>query len=356
MAEPLRVVPVRTAGLGVDAGRQFAQFDILPSNQGLVVMARADGIAVRQSATNIVVGGGQGLALSRTTPAPAANRNVSAVFDFQRWLGSDVDFIETRQMLQRADTDAMIAGDTARVATSRFELAQFLLARGHAADAVGVLNVIAADNPRYASDPQLKALRGAARVMLEDGPGAKADLSDPQLSTDNAALLWRAAATGLSGSWAEADPMFRRAGQVPTSYPPAMRQRLLLLAAEAALDAGDSARVRAMLDGLQRGEVPVRVRAPSRLSARPRADRQRRSQGRAAAAAAPGREQRPVGACPWRVSAGRPAARRRQQSRRPRRSIGSRRRASPGAAMRWSTSCCAGSAISRSTMATCATG
>jgi hypothetical protein len=256
--EPMRVVPVRTAGLGVDAGRQFAQFDILPSNQGLVVVTRADGIDVRQVATNILVGagqGGSGLVMSR--PPAGGAPGAGGVFDLARWNASDVDFTETRQALTRAVADA----DPARRAAARFELAQFYLARNHAADAVGELNVIAGDGGRYASDPSLKALRGAARVMLQDGAAAKTDLADPQLNADSAVTVWRAGAAALRGDWAEADTLFRRGGRLPAGYPPALRQRLLLLAAEAALNAGDSGRVKELLDQLARGEVPAHVRA-----------------------------------------------------------------------------------------------
>ncbi|MBV8165830.1 MAG: hypothetical protein JO021_03480, partial [Alphaproteobacteria bacterium] len=261
--EPMRVVPVKTAALGVDTGRQFAQFDILPSNQGLVVVPRADGIDLRQTATAIVVGSNQGLALSRPAgapsvgAAPSATANSSTLFDLQRWNASDVDFTETRQALVRGIAEA----DPQRRAAGRFELAQFFLARNHAADAVGELNLIAAEGGRYATDPALKALRGAARVMLQDGNAAKADLADPMLANDNAVLPWRAGAAALRGEWAEADQLFRRAGQLPTSYPPALRQRLGLLAAEAALNAGDSGRVRALLDNLMRGEAAPSVRA-----------------------------------------------------------------------------------------------
>jgi len=257
--EPLKVVPVRTSGLGVDPGRQFAQFDVLPSLQGVVVLARADGISVRQTASNILIGDNQSLVMSRSASAPTG-RGVAAAFDFQRWLASDVDFTETRQALQRADAEAVMTGDPMRLASARFELAQFFLARGHAADAVGMLDLIAADNPRYAVDPQLKALRGAARVMLDEGRGASADLGDKALDGDVTAMLWRGAALGLLGKWTEADQAFRRAGQVPTGYPPAIRQHLLLLAAEASLETGDSGRVRALLDNLMRGNVPAATR------------------------------------------------------------------------------------------------
>ena len=255
--DALRIVPVRTAGLGVDPGRQFAQFDVVPSLQGLVVASRADGVALRQTATSILVGDGQGLVVSRASGP--ARRGVGAVFDFQRWLDSDVDYNETRQGLQRADAEAVMTGDPMRLATARFELAQFFLARGHAADAAGMLDLIAADNPRYAVDPQLKALRGAARVMLDEGRGAKADLGDASLDGDGAVSLWRGAAAGLLGKWAEADQAFRRGGQVPSTYPADMRQHLLLLAAEAALENGDSARTRTLLDNLMRGNVPARI-------------------------------------------------------------------------------------------------
>jgi hypothetical protein len=257
--EPMRVVPVRAAGLGVDSGRQFAQFDILPSDQGLVVVPRADGIDVRQIANNIIVGAAkQGLLLSRPGAAPdAGDAEVRGALQFARWLEPDVDFTETRQALTRAVADA----DPARRPAARFELAQFYLARNHAADAAGELGVLVSDGGRYAGDPALKALRGVARVMLDDGGAAKAELADPQLANDAAVLPWRAGAAALRGEWAEADQLFRRAGRLPATYPPAMRQRLLMLAAEAALNAGDSGRVRELLDGLMRGDVPAHVRA-----------------------------------------------------------------------------------------------
>ena len=258
--EPMRVVPVRNAGLGVDSGRQFAQFDILPSNQGLVVVPRADGIGVRQVGNNIVVGANRGLLAAPAATAAAPTRvdsGARTALNFARWLGTDLDFNETRQTLVRAVAEA----EPGQRPAARFDLAQFFLARDHAADAVGELNVLASDGTRYAADPALKALRGAARVMLQDGSGAKADLADAQLVNDPAVLPWRAGAAGLRGEWAEADQLFRRAGRLPVNYPPEMRQRLLLLAAEAALNAGDSGRVNDLLDSLQRGDVPARVRA-----------------------------------------------------------------------------------------------
>jgi tetratricopeptide (TPR) repeat protein len=256
--EPMRVVPVRTAGLGVDSGRQFTQFDILASNQGLVVVPRADGVAVRQAGNNIVVGASRSLlAAPAAATATRIDSGARTALSFARWLGADIDFNETRQSLVRAVSEA----EPGQRSAARFELAQFFLARDHAADAAGELNVLASDGARYAADPALKALRGAARVMLQDGAVAKTDLGDPQIVNDPAVLPWRAGAAALRGEWAEADQLFRRAGRLPVNYPPEMRQRLLLLAAEAALNAGDSGRVNDLLDGLVRGNVSARVRA-----------------------------------------------------------------------------------------------
>lgn len=255
LGDMMRVIPTAAPGVGVDGGRQFAQFTLLPTSQGVAAVGVADGIGVTTSGNGVEIGRTGGLLLSREALRPGAG--VASVFDFKRWREPDVDFVETRQSLVTKSTEA----DPSRRAMARFELAQFLMARDHAADAIGVLDLIANDDRLLANDPALRALRGAARVMLEDGQAAAADFADPVLMRDPALAVWRGAAAGLRDQWAEADQEFSKGGAIPTSYSPGMQEALGLLKAEAAGRAGDLTRVRQAIDPLIRAETPFTVRA-----------------------------------------------------------------------------------------------
>ncbi len=244
----LSVIPVGSADRGIEKERQFVQFNIVPSYQGAVIDRRADGLNIAVVNHQIQVGGARGAVLSKASGGAGSAK----VYDFARWLQPDIKFTETRQALQRAVADA----DPGDRPSTQFELAQFFVARDHAADAIGTLNLIAETSPERASDPALKALRGAARVLLTDTKGALADLNDPRLDREPEVALWRAAAVAETEDWPKADEMFRKAGAIPASYPTEMRARLYLLEAEAALNTGDINRTRTVLLDFPGGSAP----------------------------------------------------------------------------------------------------
>ncbi len=250
----MQVVAIEQPGRGIDGERRFAQFTLLPTQQGIAVAGAADGVAVRVQPTRVQVAG------AITLAPPTANRS-SSVFNFARWLANDIEFQETQQMLQRAAAEA----EESRRNAARFELAQFYMARGFEPDAIGVLDLVARTNPALATDPALMALRGAAKVMREEGGAALQDLSDRRLDTEAEALLWRGAASAQVGAWQTADQLFRAGGAIPAGYSVLMRSKLSLLAAEAALNAGDYVRARAYVDGVTGPVYPSEVRGEAEL-------------------------------------------------------------------------------------------
>jgi tetratricopeptide (TPR) repeat protein len=247
--DQLVAVALPQTGRAVEAARDFAQFTILPTVSGVAVLSKADGLDVRVTASQVSVGGS--LMLSQLGRAGARR-----LYDFARWSGPDVDFTETRQMLERAAAEAQDANRTA----ARFQLAQFFLASAHEADALAVLNLMGDQSQALANDPAVRALRGAAHVMREEGASALSDLSDPALNGEPEALLWRAASSAQIGNWQAADELFRQAGGVPSSYPPLMRGKLALLAAEAALKTGDLKRADGLTNLLVTSGIPQDMR------------------------------------------------------------------------------------------------
>lgn len=251
--DTLIAVPLQQSGRAIDGGRDFAQFNLISTINGVALLAKADSVDVRVTATQVSVGGS--LMLSRL--GAAGQRRI---YDFGRWNSPDVDFVETRQMLERAAAEAEANNQTA----ARYLLAQFFLARAHEPDAIAVLDLMM-QTAALANDPALRALRGAARVMREDGAGALTDLSDPALNGEAEALLWRAAASAQIGNWSPADQLFRQAGGIPAVYPPHIRGKLILLAAEAALKSGDLNRAQGFVDMMASPDIPEELRNEGNL-------------------------------------------------------------------------------------------
>ncbi len=236
---------------GIDTPRDFAQVALPRTLAGALVVPKADTVDIRVTPSAVTIGAS--LSLSQLPGRPGSVK----AYDFARWKQPDEAFLETRQRLMTAVTDT----DDLRRPSARFDLAQFFVAQGHYADALGVLEHIVRMTPALATDPALLALRGAVRVMREEGAQALPDLADKRLDSDPEALLWRAAASAQIESWSAADDLFRRAGGIPEAYPMPMRAKLVLLAAEAAEKTGDARRALAYTDLLARPDAPADARA-----------------------------------------------------------------------------------------------
>lgn len=235
---------------GIDTPRDFAQVSLPRTLAGALIVPKADTVDIRVTPSAVSIGAS--LSLSQIPGRPGSVK----AYDFAKWKIADDAFLETRQRLMTAVTDT----DDLRRPSARFDLAQFFVAQGQYADALGVLEHIARMTPALATDPALLALRGAVRVMREEGTQALPDLSDKRLDSDPEALLWRAAASAQIESWQAADDLFRRAGGIPETYPMPMRAKLALLAAEAAEKVGDARRALAYTDLLARPDAPMDAR------------------------------------------------------------------------------------------------
>ena len=159
---------------------------------------------------------------------------VGQLYNFAKWLVKDADYIRERQRLQLLVTES---SGRERI-LNRFNLAQFFIANNHAADALGELNLLAkpVDMPSFANDPAVVALRGVARIMMNNGKSAAQDLDDRRLDGIPAMGWWRGAAQALEKDWKTADGFFAAAGPLPQAYPIEIRAMLLAQAAESAFE------------------------------------------------------------------------------------------------------------------------
>jgi len=263
IGDQLFVVPVASLSRGVDGLRQFAEFNLLNTAQGVVVQPFADDITLRSLPDGVAITKTGGLTISRavqqSTDDQVAQRidglppglPPGRIFDFSNWRKGSTDrFLQYKQEIQRRISEATSIARSG----PRLELAHFYFAHGLAAEAMGLLRTIEVEDEDLARRPDVKALRGAAQFMLGRFKEAEEDLGDRSLNGLSEAELWRGAVKASQGRWPEAVEHFSRAGEIPGGYPRNMATQMALLAAEAAIRAGDFRGAGAFIDVVADGQ------------------------------------------------------------------------------------------------------
>ena len=257
LGDLIYVAPVRIADQGLATSHDFPEFKVLPARQGIVVRAKSDTLSVSVVGSTLVITSPQGLMLSSSRHRETAEASIEQatpgqrLFDLVSWReGGLREFTPRRQALQRAQSEAK----GRELSLSRLKLARFYFGHGLAAEAAGVLAVLAEEDPRLGRDPQVVLMRGASQVLNEQFAEAHKTLSDPLLSAEPEAILWRAVLAALSRDWAYAADAFNRVEALVSDYVPLIRYRLDLLAAESRIEVGDSVGAAYFLGRIRRDE------------------------------------------------------------------------------------------------------
>ena len=236
------VVPVIPLGHGVQGRRDYPQFTVFGTAQGVAILPRIDDLRVRALVQGVELTSSGSLHVSEVTPkAEAASkmgpmRELTRVFDLERWRRADIrDFTETRRDMQHVIAAA--TGEERQMA--RFDMLRYFFAMGLAPEALAVLRVIEGDNPEIIQDPEFRALRGANNLLMARFPEAAADLGHASLDGNDEGEFWRAALVGASGNLVDAAEDLKRTGGVTFPYPPALKFRMATMVAESAIEVGD---------------------------------------------------------------------------------------------------------------------
>jgi len=260
VGDQLLVVPLPNPGQAVADPHGFSQLRLLPAAQGIVVQPLEDTVAVRPIRDGVEVTAAGGLRLSPPGDVagvsatrlsgrgrePAASAS-SGLFDLARWRGGPItDFTKLRQKAQQAVLNApAIEKDRARL-----DLAHFYFANGLAAESLGLLGMLAGNQPDLETRPEFQAVRGAARVLYGEPKLGADDLANPALDRHDEAVLWRAAASAEQGDWPAAARGFDRARATLDGYPDPFYTKLAAMAVKARLATGDRAGATRQLDAL----------------------------------------------------------------------------------------------------------
>lgn len=242
VGDTLAVVPLSQPGPHVDAGQRFAQAQLLPTLQGLVVRPLDDKVQVQPVREGVEISAPGGLVLSpaadvaaATPPPPPPAAGPVRLFDFKRW----GQVPSARYVAARQDKwQALAAQPEAERNRGRLDIARFYAANGLGYEANGMLTRVQAEQPDVDRRPEFLAARGIARVMIGDHAGAIADLTSKGVAGEPDADLWRAAALAGQQDFAGAHALFQARKALLASYPEPFFTQLSLSAADAALREG----------------------------------------------------------------------------------------------------------------------
>ncbi len=256
----LVVVPSEAAGAGVGESLSFPQVRLLGTIQGLAIVPLADGIIVRSRQGGVDVTAPRGLDIS-ALPSPASSTpNTQPLFDLVSWRRAGDNFVEARQSLQRTITQTGPAVEGRGAA--RLDLARFLFARAMGSDALGMLRLVEQDDVQLAASAPVRALRGAAALMVSDLQTAR-ELNHASLDGSAEIRLWRGALAVAEGDSTRAASLFAGVPDISVRYPAPFANRIGLALATARLAANDLVGTHARLNQVadnrptsaERGEI-----------------------------------------------------------------------------------------------------
>lgn len=270
--DALIIIPAFAGRASLDL-RTYAQFAVLPTASGLVLAPFSDDLAVNVSNSRVTIGEPGGLALTPAaapatdSPADLARAgNGPSYLDFASW-GKTVggDFLTAQRKL-RASTAAVPETEANR---ARLTLARFYLARGFAAEALGLINLMQTSDPGLSGNTQLQTMRAAADYMMGRYHDAHNDIAATAFDNDRHAALWRGMTEAALENWGDARKDFESADSVIHSYTAEWQARARIAQANAcvatgALECADAAlaklpkdldKARALEAQLARGEL-----------------------------------------------------------------------------------------------------
>jgi hypothetical protein len=237
----LTVIPA-APGRAMPQERDYVDFAALPTASGLVLSPYVDDLSVTVADARVTIARPGGLA--PTPPQMPAAQSLTALahpgegpsfLDFPAWAAyRGGSFLATERNLMQA----IARLKPAKAGPARMTLARFYLANGFAAEALGLIDLIQAQDPALKGDAQLTTMRAAADYMMGRYRDAHNELAGPQFDADRHAALWRGLIDAAMENWKDAHTHLEQAYPVLNRYDADWRARADLADTEAALGLG----------------------------------------------------------------------------------------------------------------------
>jgi tetratricopeptide (TPR) repeat protein len=272
VGDRIGVVTALAPAKGLPGDRDFVDFTLLQSAQGLAVAPKVDDLAVAFNGDIVTFSRPGGLALSSVNqrmaaavalgaPKPAAAPGL--IGDDWAKLGPG-GFLAREDALMAPVADEEDQGASGSSA-AHIAFARFLIGQGLSFEAIGILGDALRVHPDLGGDAEFRALRGMARAMAGRFKEAETDLAVPVLDDVAPASLWRGYVLAKTSQWADAKKAFAGGTGALPRLPTLWRQRIARAAAETALQLGDTPGARSWVNFALGSSVDPAEDAATRL-------------------------------------------------------------------------------------------
>ncbi|WP_299174207.1 hypothetical protein [uncultured Brevundimonas sp.] len=245
-------------GKGFSGARSTVDLSLIPTAQGLAVETATDDLKIEAAGDLVTLSRPDGLTLSPPSATletagaggDAPRRAAHPALILEDWGAVGEDGFSARyRRLQDAAAEETIAGtDNPRAPiAARMALARFLVGSGLNYEAIGVLDALIAKAPNMQGEPEVRGLRGAARVGVGRLEEAQVDFAGASLSNDPATKVWQGYLAAQLGDWAGARRAFAAGASVIDDFPKEWRARFGAAHALAAIETNDLPAARQLL-------------------------------------------------------------------------------------------------------------
>ena len=272
LGDELSIITARQVNSGVPEGRNFVEFSVLPSAQGIAISPRAENLRITRLRQGVSVTTPGGLTLSsrgQTAISPSALRRgigaSPAFLDIESWQegifdGEKTDVLGFEDVKHSLFFKAALRTEKAQE-KARMNYARYLFANGAVHEAAGVVGVMAQDNEVLLLDPAFRTLRGAIRVTERKYKAAVDDLTHRSLFLDPHAAIWLSMARAGEFKWLDALTAYNRAQDAIEAYPRDIKIDYYLNGARAALNVKEGTIAETALARIIGGPFPDYVNA-----------------------------------------------------------------------------------------------
>lgn len=232
--DKLVLVPSYAAGNGFYPNREFVEFEMLSTAQGVVVRPKIDNLRVARLRDGMKITAPEGLVLTKNLPAIIADDSISAVegndnlFPYALWKSPEE---QSGYHFANEIMGQIPLASPQQKQSLRLRLAQLNLAEERPLEALSLVELIRRESPDYYQINRLSALRGAANFLMHRYLEAAADFADPSLDNIAEIELWRDTAAILTTGEGKAAYLDYYKNFI-SKYPPYFAPRLGMVAAD----------------------------------------------------------------------------------------------------------------------------
>jgi hypothetical protein len=235
IGDEMLVVPLFKPGEGVALTREFIDFSLLDTAQGLVVVKKADDVEITNLRNGMRISTKEGATLTPGLPkvtdrrASQALQIVPTLYPYEKWLLPEG--VPFRPYMRELTRKISITPDVNKANDLRLEAAKHYLAVGMSAEALAMLDGIKRTDPDYYRSSKLAGLEGAANFVMGRYQDAYHLFAASELNNNKEMDYWRNMLSDLTGR--EGNYSFLELNDDYIShYPPLMRQELAIVAAD----------------------------------------------------------------------------------------------------------------------------